>query len=366
MGNKTIRSLALFLLLWSFKVVVIASEVDTLSISVGAELVASSQPVAIDDMISGWDGRYYGGELAFADAVNYTRLSVSDTDLGGVSLRQHYRRYYYLEFSKDTADFYRAAETSGVISSNKKLELSVKHFEGPGIGLSYTTPHWRFDEVGLSLTVIGDWYRPGHFQFGEASGLAQAGATDQVAANIDYRYDEDKILDSNSGAFAVDDVEKGDGYSFSLQMTFNWDDFRLDIGSRDVINRFEWSNGAFTRGCVNVGGGVSGVCQTGELQNGFYGNQATSESIYATHSLSLSERYYGYQLGWLRHNLYERYSIAKSFATKLGRFDVFLYHPAQLGFGWQYKAFKLRLASDDQDWEKARNLNLDIALGWQW
>lgn len=339
---------------------------EQVSFSAGFELLATSQPVAVEDMVSGWNGDYQPGELAFADARSFSQFAISNQSLGQFMIQHEYRRYYYLEFSRDTADFYRAAETTGSISADKHLDLTVKHFEGPGIGVRYDFSKLSFQYVDLSLALAADWYRPGHFQFGEVDGLAKAGPTDQVAANIDYRYDQDKILDSNNGLFAVDDVAKGDGYSFSLHGGLSWSDYQLDWSSKDLFNRFEWSNGAFTQGCVNVGGGVSGVCQSAELQNGFFGNQATIEQINATHSLSFRDMDIGYQVEWLSHGVYDRYSVAKSFITKVGRFDVFLYHPVQLGFGWQYGTFEVHLASDNQDWRKARDLNLNIALGWQW
>jgi len=370
--DKSRLQIPVLLLLYAVANTVAASKpkaesgLEQFQLSSGVEMVAASQPVSIEDMINGWDGDYYGGEMAFADAISYSQFSFSTPTLGRLAFRHQYRRYYYMAFSRDTADFYRAAETSGLIAEDKHLDLIVKHFEGPGIGLTYALPAFRLQEFDVSLAVTGEWYQPGHFQFGEVSGLAKAGATDQVAANIDYRYDQDKILDSNSGLFAVDDVHKGSGYSFSFQAAFDWERIRFTTASRDMINAFHWSNGAFTRGCVNVGGGVSGVCSSGQLQNGFYGNQSTSEQIHATHSLSLSEKEMGYQVAWLQHDRYQRYTLAKSFATKLGRFDVFLYHPLQLGLGWQYQAFKLRLASDTMDFNQARNLSLDFALGWQW
>jgi len=339
------------------------------SIQLGIEAIGSSEPVPIENMVTGWDGDFQQGELAFADASNYTAFKFPLIDKGWLELKHHYRRYYYLEFSEETAELYRAMETTGEISENKNIDLTVKHFEGPALGVAYHLPKLDFENFSLELSASVDLYQPGHFQFGELDGLANVGSTDNVAGNIDYRYDQDKILDCDQpveNGCKVQDVDKGFGYSLSTSVSIDVGSYLFSWQTKDLFNQFRWENGAFTEGCVNVGGGVSGVCEEGQLQNGFSGNQNTVERIYATHTFTASHHASGVSFGWLNHGAYDRFSVAKSFDTKLGRFGVFLYHPVQLGLGWKYQAFEFKLAADDDQWQEMRNLEFDLAIGWQW
>ena len=76
------------------------------------DMQASSEPVPIDDMVSGWDGPFQSGEHAYADA----RFSFG-VEYDGWRLSRDQRWYYYLEFSKNTSRFFNALERGNALPS---------------------------------------------------------------------------------------------------------------------------------------------------------------------------------------------------------------------------------------------------------
>jgi hypothetical protein len=77
---------------------------STNQIDAGFSILASSEPVAIDDMVNGWDGDYQQGELAFANAtwdIGFTKiLELEGKALGSIRVARGYRIYYFLKFDK--------------------------------------------------------------------------------------------------------------------------------------------------------------------------------------------------------------------------------------------------------------------------
>lgn len=353
-------------------VAVIHSSVAVDEIKAGIDVIGSSEPVSLQDMEAGWDGNFKPGKLAFADSDVYFSASkdieFNQRQLGVITVGRTYRRYYYLSFDRQTSEYYRALDTTGVLDQDKNLELEVSHFEGPGVWFDYQLPAIEFNNSSFTFGASFSAYEPGHFQFGELNGTAFAGDASAASATIDYRYDQDKILDSNNApsGFAVENIDKGRGYSFSVDGSYQWNQWRLDFSARDLVNQFQWDNGAITTGCINIGGGTQVQCESEGLASGVTKQQKITESIPATYSYAIHNQEVDGSLSLLNHDKYYRYAIEKGFRSKLGRFSVFLYHPVQLGVAWQYQAFKLHLAADDSNFDKARNLEMSIAVGWQW
>ncbi|OUS40162.1 hypothetical protein A9R00_07485, partial [Oleispira antarctica] len=71
-------------------------------------IIASSEPVSIEDMVSGWDGDYQKGELAYADIIwdiGFAKtIDINDKTFGKLRISKGYRIYYYLKFDEETAD----------------------------------------------------------------------------------------------------------------------------------------------------------------------------------------------------------------------------------------------------------------------
>jgi len=333
------------------------------------DIVASSEPVPIVDMVSGWDGSYQSGEVVFADAAwlmgfGYD-LSLDHQTIGRVQLEREYRRYYYLNFDKDTSDYYRALELGNDLQSDKKLNLVIKQFEAPGISLAFNST--RFDLVGIGMEGVGitsglklTLYQPGHFQFASIKGIAEKGDVSAASALINYRYDDDKLLDHQ----AV--VDKGLGFSMSANVALTFEQWQGSLILKDMVNRFEWKNGAYTQGCINIGGGSKVQCETEGAASGISGQGKIKETIPYTLTTQLTHSGLDLSLHGVRHDAYYRLGFEKGTQTSLGRLAFFLYYPRLIGASWQTKYFDLQLGADTLKFSQARNIQLNMGVNWHW
>jgi hypothetical protein len=328
------------------------------------DIVATSEAVPIHDMANGWDGDYRRGELVFADAKWSTGFSVNSNvfglNLGEVSIAREQRSYYYMSFDKETSDFYRALELDETLTGNKKLDLEVKQFDALGMKIGYQTPRYTFKEIDMRAGISFTYYDIGHFQFGRIQGIAEAGDVEAASAVIDYRYDNDKILDHQA------EVDDGTGMSFSANMELTFQNWQAALALDDIFNRFQWDDGAFTTGCVNIGGGSNAQCQTDGAGSGISGQKTIIESIPTTLNSRLTHLGADVTLHLMRHDEFYRLGLEKGYQTSLGRFALFLYHPRLVGGSWQTKYFNFQLGADTLKLSRTRNIQLNMGVNWHW
>lgn len=331
--------------------------------------LGSSEPVAIDDMVNGWDGSYRRGELAFADAtwdIGFTKVLTSqDQALGRIRIARGHRMYYFLKFHKDTADFYRAQEQKIEVNGNKVLDLEVRHFEAPSISLSYFSPklHLPFNNIQSKFNITANLYQPGHRQFGEIKGMAYGPGTSSFSATIDYRYDQFKLpwLEDEK-RFAT---EKGQGFSLELGVSLEQDDWLLDLQAKDLMAQFWWNASGVTVACLQTTSGLGAVCENNG-GNGRSDIKSVSETIPVSISGLLKYKGYDLSLHTFQHDSYQRLGIEKGFDTALGRWGFFLYHPRLIGMSWQANIFNIQFGADTVELSKARNVQLNMGVNWHW
>lgn len=359
-----VKSLLRFSVLFLVLVVTIWPVQAEQSIYAQFDAVASSEPVPIEDMVNGWDGNYRSGELAFADAsfiLGFSSdINIAKQNLGTIRVERELRAYYYMSFDKETADFYRALELGNDLTSNKKLDLKVKQFDAVGLSAGYTTPEFLIEDIKFQLGFDLAVYKVRHFQFGSIQGIAEFGSVEAASAVIDYRYDEDKILDHQAG------VDEGRGLSFSADLLVTFQQWQGALQLKDVINRFQWDNGAYTRGCVNIGGGAQAQCETDGAGSGTSGQEEIIEYIPVTANARLTHLGADVSVHVMRHDLYYRLGLEKGFQTELGRFALFLYHPRLAGASWQTDYFNFQFGADTLKLSKARNIQLNMGVNWHW
>lgn len=349
------------LLLFSLPVKFVQAEQ---SIYAQFDAVVSSEPVPIEDMANGWDGNYRSGELAFADAsflLGFSSdINIAEQNLGTIRVERELRAYYYMSFDKETADFYRALELGNDLTSNKKLALKVKQFDAVGLSAGYTTPEFLIEDIKFQLGFDLAVYKVRHFQFGSIQGIAEFGSVEAASAVIDYRYDEDKILDHQA------DVDQGRGLSFSADLLVTFQQWQGALQLKDVINRFQWDNGAYTQGCVNIGGGTQARCETDGAGSGTSGQGEIVEHIPVTANARLTHLGADFSVHAMHHDKYYRLGLEKGFQTELGRFGLFLYHPRLVGASWQTDYFNFQFGADTLKLSKARNIQLNMGVNWHW
>ena len=338
-------------------------------IDAGFSVLGSSEPVAIDDMVNGWDGDYRQGELAFADArwdVGFTQsLEFEGEQLGRVRVSRGYRIYYFLKFDKETADFYRAQEQQTEFEGNKTLDLEVKHFEAPSLSFSYLSPQviFPFYDLKSNFKLGANLYRPGHMQFGEIKGIAYGPDTETLSATIDYRYDQFKLpwLDAEKEF----DTDKGFGYSFDLGFVLEQENWLLDVNATDLFAQFSWDASGVTVACLQTSAGENSVCDS----NGGTGRsdvKSVSETIPVSLTGILKHKGYDLSLHAFQHDTYRRLGVEKGLKTALGRLGFFLYYPRLAGLSWQTSIFNIQFGADTLELSKARNVQLNMGINWRW
>ena len=377
MGKSLLRFSVLFLLLtatfWSAQ----AEQ----SVYAQVDAIATSETVSINDMASGWDGNYRSGELAFADAsfvLGFSSdINTIERSLGTIRLERELRAYYYMSFDKETADFYRALELGNDLTSDKKLDLKVKQFDAVGFSAGYTTPEFLIEDIKFQLGFDLAVYQVNNFQFASVKGIAPNGDPESVSGIVDYRFDEDKLLDANGDPLQnYGSIKAGQGFSFSsyFKMTFEEVDFSLEI--KDMFNVFEWDEGLHTTGCVNLSGGTGGACEIecilrpGErcilAAGGDTSLAKITEEIPATFRSKISHDSYDIDIHAMHHDKYYRLGLEKGFQTELGRFGLFLYHPRLVGASWQTDYFNFQFGADTLKLSEARNIQLNMGVNWHW
>lgn len=332
-------------------------------------IVATSEPVSIEDMVSGWDGDYQSGELAYANIawdIGFAKtIDINNESFGKLRISKGYRIYYYLKFDEETADYYRATEQKTELDSNKTLDLEVKHFEAPSISLSYTSPSFDLSasDTHYQFELSSHFYQPGHFQFGEVKGRAFSPDPDEFSATIDYRYDEFKLpwLEEEQDY----EVEKGFGYSFDLALSVDFDSWLAKIKAADVLAQFYWQDAGVTVACLQTKAGEGAVCDNNG-GNGKSEQKAVVETIPVTYSGQLTRKDLDLSLHAYQHDAYYRFGIEKGQQTALGRLGFFLYYPRLVGMSWHTSVFNVQFGADTFNFNQAHNVQLSMGANWQW
>jgi hypothetical protein len=338
-------------------------------IDASISILASSEPVPLNDMVNGWDGDYKKGELAFTDATWQmgftTSIDYKENSLGKVRVARGYRIYYYLKFHEDTADYYRAQEQKTELNGNKILDLEVKHFEAPSISFSYTSPTLDLPlyKVKSGFNVATNLYRPGHMQFAKVKGVAFGPGTSAFSADIDYRYDQFKLpwLEDEKGY----ETTKGEGYSFDLGVFIDQEDWYFGFDAKDVLTQLYWESAGVTVACLQTESGEGAVCEDNG-GNGRSDLKSVVETIPVSFSGVLKHKGYDLSLHAFQHDTFKRLGIEKGFKTELGRFALFLYHPRLFGASWQTDYFNLQIGADTLEFSTARNIQLNMGVNWHW
>ena len=324
------------------------------SVFVETGLVASSEPVSVEDMVSGWDGSFQAGEHAYANLNIAYGFSVD-----GWRFSRDQRWYYYLSFSKQTSRFFNSLEKGGGVEAGD-VDLNAKSFQANGFSFSKSVEISEGWIVEPRISV----YDINRYQFGSLKGFAESGSGEsdlKASALLDYYFDEDKILEYE------DDHKNGQGLSLSLsgQVILN-PSFRLDYQLSDIWNRLEFDAATFTRGCIEFNSPANPICNAQGSASGRSGLDKYSTSISMTVLARLSYSPLSVEAAVYSHEKYRRLGLAKGWDTAIGQLYVQTYSTRQLGFRWQSGWHRLTLASDHSKASKTRDVDVNLSFYWRW
>lgn len=313
-------------------------------------VIASSEPVPVSDMISGWDGPFKPGEYAYADAR--FRMGV---DVSGWRIEREQRRYYYFTFSRETSRFYNSLERGNQLLA-APVDIEAKSFSALGIRLAK-----QLDFDGWSVTPAVAVYRVGNFQFGTLTGTSEGGGQLKASAALDYYFNEDKILEF--------DADADQGRALSLDLNVEVDlvaSWHLSVQASDLYNRINFSRAAFTKGCVNFGSPKQPVCNSATVGAGRSGHESYNTDIPFTLATELTNDELQWQASLYWHDRYKRLGIQKNWTTPVGSLGVSGHTTRQAGIHWQSDWHALSLMTDELKAVKIRDADVHLTLRYRW
>jgi len=318
---------------------------------VSADVHASSDPVSVSDMISGWDGGFTPGDYAFADG-----RTVNGVHINGWQVSVEKRWYYYLSFSEDMSVFYYNMEHDLTSDEQLDLELEVQSFKADGIRFGR-----EFNFSDFKITPSLALYQASEYQFGKLHGVSLAGSGASASATLDYHFDEDKILE-----YPVSDTQ---GYGASLDIAVNYqgfDGWNLNLQLNDIANRWLFEDAGFTTGCVNIGSSGGSTCSSSGSASGRSGQRDYYDSIPFTVQASAAMTDYGATFSVFRHERYVRVSAEKMWDTAVGDLGLSLHSTSQIGLHWRSDWHELSLVTDDRRMHHARDLQMQLGFHFRW
>lgn len=339
------RLLVVTLLLFGHSLPSPAAEIFT-----SAEVVASSEPVPVSDMISGWDGPFKPGEYAYADG----RFRIG-AEVDGWRIEREQRWYYYFTFSKETSRFYNSLERGGQVLRSQ-VDIDAKSFTALGIRLA---KQFNFERWSITPAVIV--YSVRSFQFGTLKGGSEGGGDLRASAVLDYYFDDDKILEFNA------DADKGQAVSVDISghvdLTEHW---RLSAQISDFYNRVQLDKAAFTKGCVNFGSPLTPVCNSDTVGEGRSGHEEYITDIPMTVAARVEHAGLGVSGSLYWHDRYQRIGVKKHWQTLIGALGVSGYSTRQLGLHWHSQWHTLDIVSDETKAVKVRDADIRLGLRYRW
>lgn len=318
-----------------------------------ASIEASSEPVSIQNMIHGWSDSAQGGDYAFADMLIKTEYRERNYVLALES-----RWFYSLAFTPGTVDWYLEVDQGVDNDYSGDIELRYDAFDAIGASIGY-----EFEFSFGSITPILTRYVLNHYQFGELDGVAAPGRGIDVSANLDYYFDDDKILEY--------DVPEGDRSAYSLTLLAQFqptEQVAVSLELRDLWNRFKLSDASFRQGCINLGEVDNSVCDLGDSSvEGVDGNKDVLTDIPATLISRATHNVYGLEAELYWHDRYQRLSLAKdwSLTSNLGA-GLVLTSLNQVGVRGRYKMISWQYLVDDAQVKKARDGRFFLGLDYSW
>lgn len=341
----------------------LAAEVDSAcadgAVYARLDVLSSSEPVPVLDMVSGWDGPFEPGRYAFGDV-----RAVMGVRLDDWFFERESRWHYDLTFSPGMSRYYHSAEQGLDLKNDERLMLSVRSLEATGVRLGksiqLSSSHWNGWRGEWRIRPALAVYRVGHFQFGHLSGVAEGGGSGQASAELDYRYDDDKILEHDPF------VPEGWGVSLDLGVAWQHEQWRAQVMLQDMINRFQLDDAAFTTACINVNAPSDSVCSSTGTASGRSGQDDFIARLRPTLSGRVIRDDWGAELGVQYHGDYQRVSAYRFWALPDGEVGVSAHSTRQLGVHWRSDWVTLDWVADDLRQEYARDIEARLGVQFLW
>ncbi len=218
--------------------------VASANLGVYVDAKAISEPVAVQQMIEGWE-RSGVGERAQAKVRTGTAFKLNMPVYAGVvwsDIGVEKRWDYYLKFSRDTARFYGRLEAQSLDEGRYPLDLNVNGLEAKAL---YVTFSQAFGQANwyLRLNLLkGQAVQYGSLK-GEGEVLADGGYSFEY--DLDYQYSRDQLLKRQG------EIENGYGYSIDAVFDLLFSSgVGLQLSVTDGLYQMHWQNVSRSEGCL--------------------------------------------------------------------------------------------------------------------
>ncbi len=337
MKKKIILAILALMLLITSK-----SQAEQLGFYIHAKL--NSPAAMLGDAIGSWKSTARG-DYAYGQARMGSWFKLKNNVIFGVEKRIN----QYIDFSPRTAEFYGKLENNDISEGVYELDLSVNSNSTEALFIEYD--YDLSDRLALNLRAYG--LIGNLVQAARLTGVGEvlADGTYNFQTDINYRYGDDRLIDTESPAAT------GYGHSFDLSLYYRIiDGLTVGLKVQDVFYRLYWSPINQHKGCY---ANPSSRCD----------NRFTSQKIYETQAMpvitALTTRYQ-----------FQKMALSVE-AVDQGRHDelwVRVYvKKADLGFeainnafniGYQSELLKVEWSFDDYRYDRANHWQ--VSLGTQW
>lgn len=319
-------------------------------------LMSSSEPVPVLDMVNGWDGPFQSGTYAYADARVAAGFRFGEQQRWNVEWER--RWHYDLTFSEGMSRYYRAQEQGTDLANTESLSLEARTLEAQGLRLGR-----EFRQRDWSITPALAVYRVSQWQFGSLDGVAEGGASDTASAELDYHYDQDRILEYG--------VNPAAGWGLSLDLVGSWQidqNWSADVALKDILNRWYFEDSGYTNACINFNSPSETVCASSATASGKSGQEVFVASLRPTLMANLAYQPLNTRIELYHHGEFTRLGAEYRWRplAELPEIGVAAYSTAQMGLGFYGRHWNLSLASDDLRTGFARDLQLQAGASWHW
>ncbi len=196
-----------------------------------------SEPVSLDDALNGWQGRFRGGERQWSSQWLEAGYRRHDWSLSAL-----YRRDYWLDFSRDSAELYYRTGQRLPLQAGRRYAVDIRAY---GFSARGVRGGWRQRPLpGLSLAWGLSLFNAGELLDGRLHGQATALAANDYAydVSVDYAYDRDRLFERQAAA------PGGQGLSLDLRAVYSPSP-RLTLRAKviDLLGAIRWRDAPYTR-----------------------------------------------------------------------------------------------------------------------
>ncbi len=325
----------------------IACGANIAQLHVYSSAIAVSPVIAVDKFDSNWAaaGR---GTYAQAKARTGIEYYLNNTWSLGVEKRLD----YLLHFSKQTAQFYKKLENSGLPKGIYPLWLSVNAVTSTSLFAQYVIPLPN----GFEFKLKGHVLQPEQVQYGQFTGEGSVAEDDSFdySYNLNYSYDNNKLVNGSNLAVS------GWGHSFDLQLTAELQDgFSMRATWQDVWHRIYWAAINHDNGCLAKTGSSSDAdCFVKESRI------TQTQAIPVSSELHLEKSFKSGLSIYTHLNQWARYDSVllgvKQSDLNLG-LDIL---NRAIHLSYESDMVRLKLASDQLALSKSKYLQVSLDINW--